>query len=67
MSICGSSIYRGTINKGEWTRSSGLKHKALAKATLEQIGVDYIESSAPTQSASGQSLYRVMANSYSLR
>lgn len=22
----GSSIYRGTINKGEWTRSSGLKH-----------------------------------------
>ncbi|GAA0753466.1 N-acetylmuramoyl-L-alanine amidase [Clostridium sartagoforme] len=41
--------------------------KALAKAILAQVGVDYIELSAPTQSVSGQTLYRVMAGSYQVR
>lgn len=41
--------------------------KALAKAILAQVGVDYIEPSASTQPASGQTLYRVMAGSYSVR
>ena len=41
--------------------------KALAKAILAQIGVDYIEASAPIQSASGETLYRVMAGSYKVR
>lgn len=41
--------------------------KAIAKAILAQLGVDYIEPSAPTQAESGQTLYRVMAGSYSVR
>lgn len=41
--------------------------KAIAKAILVQVGVDYIEPSAPTQAESGQTLYRVMAGSYSVR
>lgn len=41
--------------------------KALAKAILAQVGVDYIEPSAPTQAESVQTLYRVMAGSYSIR
>lgn len=41
--------------------------KALAKAILAQIGIDYVEPSAPKQSVSGQILYRVMAGSYSVR
>lgn len=41
--------------------------KALAKAILAQVGVDYIEPSVSTQPASGQTLYRVMAGSYSVR
>lgn len=41
--------------------------KGLAKAILAQIGIDYIETSAPTQAESGQTLYRVMAGSYSVR
>ncbi|MFT8313450.1 MAG: N-acetylmuramoyl-L-alanine amidase [Clostridium sp.] len=41
--------------------------KALAKAILAQVGVDYIEPSASTQSASGQTFYRVMSGSYSVR
>jgi N-acetylmuramoyl-L-alanine amidase len=41
--------------------------KALAKAILAQIGIDYVETSAPTQVVSGQTLYRVMAGSYSVR
>ena len=41
--------------------------KALAKAILAQIGIDYIESSSPTQLGSGQTLHRVMAGSYRVR
>lgn len=41
--------------------------KAIAKAILAQVGVDYIEPSAPTQAESVQTLYRVMAGSYSVR
>lgn len=41
--------------------------KALTKAILAQVGVDYIEPSPPTQSASGQTLYRVMSGSYQVR
>jgi N-acetylmuramoyl-L-alanine amidase len=41
--------------------------KVLAKAILENIGIDYIEASAPTQSEGEQTLYRVMAGSYSVR
>lgn len=41
--------------------------KALAKAILAQVGIDYIEPSAPTQAESGQTLYRVMAGSYKSR
>jgi N-acetylmuramoyl-L-alanine amidase len=41
--------------------------KALSKAILSVLGIDYIESSVPTQSAGGQTLYRVMAGSYSVR
>jgi len=41
--------------------------KALAKAILAQVGVNYIEPSAPTQTESSQTLYRVMAGSYSVR
>lgn len=41
--------------------------KALTKAILAQVGVDYIEPSASTQPASGQTLYRVMAGSYKSR
>lgn len=41
--------------------------KVIAKAILAQVGVDYIEVSAPTQAQSGQTLYRVMAGSYSVR
>jgi N-acetylmuramoyl-L-alanine amidase len=39
----------------------------LAKAILAQLGIDYIEASAPTQAESGQTLYRVMAGSYKVR
>lgn len=45
--------------------------KALAKAILAQVGINYVQASAPTptqtQPASGQTLYRVMAGSYSIR
>jgi len=41
--------------------------KALAKAILAQVGIDYIEASAPTQSENGQTLYRVMVGSYSVK
>ncbi len=41
--------------------------KGLVKAILAQVRIDYIEASAPTQSESGQTLYRVMAGSYSVR
>lgn len=41
--------------------------KAIAKAVLTQLGIDYIEASAPTQAESGQTLYRVMAGSYKVR
>ncbi|QGH20243.1 N-acetylmuramoyl-L-alanine amidase [Clostridium butyricum] len=41
--------------------------KALSKAILAQIGVDYIEASAPIQSAIGETLYRVVAGSYKVR
>lgn len=41
--------------------------KALAKAILAQVGIDYVEASAATQTESGQTLYRVMAGSYKVR
>ncbi|KGK87377.1 N-acetylmuramoyl-L-alanine amidase [Clostridium sp. HMP27] len=41
--------------------------KALAKAILAQVGIDYVEPLAPTQSASKQTFYRVMAGSYAVR
>jgi len=41
--------------------------KVISKAILAQVGIDYIEASVPTQEESGQTLYRVMAGSYSLR
>ena len=40
--------------------------KTLAKAILAQVGIDYVEASAPA-AISGQTLYRVMAGSYSVR
>jgi N-acetylmuramoyl-L-alanine amidase len=41
--------------------------KALSKAILSVLGIDYIEPSAQTQLVDGQTLYRVMAGSYSVR
>ncbi|MCM8710836.1 N-acetylmuramoyl-L-alanine amidase [Clostridium sp. SYSU_GA19001] len=41
--------------------------KAIAKAILAQVGVAYIEPSALTQSERKETLYRVMAGSYSVR
>ncbi|MFR1708863.1 MAG: N-acetylmuramoyl-L-alanine amidase [Clostridium sp.] len=41
--------------------------KALAKAILAQVGIDYVEASAPAQTESVQTLYRVMAGSYKVR
>lgn len=41
--------------------------KAIAKAILAQVGVTYIEPSAPTQSASNQTLYRVIVGAYSAK
>lgn len=41
--------------------------KGLAKAILAQVGVDYIETSVKAQTENGQTLYRVMAGSYSVR
>lgn len=41
--------------------------KALVKAILEQIGITYVEASAPTQAENGETLYRVMAGSYKVR
>lgn len=41
--------------------------KALAKAILAQVGVDYVEASAPTQTVDRQTLYRVMVGSYKVR
>lgn len=45
--------------------------KAITKAILSQIGINYVEAStqtsAPPQTISGQTLYRVMAGSYSVR
>lgn len=41
--------------------------KNLAKEILAQVGVDYVETSASTQAENGQTLYRVMAGSYSVR
>ena len=37
--------------------------KALTKAILAQVGIDYVEPLEPTQSANKQTLYRVMAGS----
>jgi len=41
--------------------------KALAKAILAQVGIDYVEPSEPNQSDRKQTLYRVMAGSYAVR
>lgn len=41
--------------------------KAITKAILYELGIDYIEASAETEEAIGQTLYRVMAGSYSIR
>lgn len=41
--------------------------KALVKAILTQIGIDYVEPLEPTQSANKQTLYRVMVGSYAVR
>lgn len=41
--------------------------KAIAKAILAQLGVAYIEPSAPTQSAKNQILYRVIVGAYSAK
>ncbi|KOA21136.1 sporulation-specific N-acetylmuramoyl-L-alanine amidase [Clostridium homopropionicum DSM 5847] len=41
--------------------------KALTKAILAHIGINYIEPSEPKQSASGETIYRVMAGSYAVR
>lgn len=41
--------------------------KAIAKAILAQVGVTYIEPSAPTQSAKNQILYRVIVGAYSAK
>ncbi|SKA92264.1 N-acetylmuramoyl-L-alanine amidase [Clostridium sp. USBA 49] len=45
--------------------------KAIAKAILSQIGINYVETSPQTaetpQISNGQTLYRVMAGSYSVR
>lgn len=41
--------------------------KAIAKEILAQVGVAYIEPSAPTQSASNQTLYRVIVGAYSAK
>ncbi|MFV0503762.1 MAG: N-acetylmuramoyl-L-alanine amidase [Lachnospirales bacterium] len=41
--------------------------KALARAILAQVGIDYVEPSEPIQSANKQTLYRVMAGSYAVR
>ena len=41
--------------------------KAIAKAILAEVGIDYIETSAETEQTTGQTLYRVMAGSYSVR
>lgn len=38
--------------------------KALVKAILSQLGINYIEPSSSTQPGSGQTFYRVMAGSY---
>jgi len=41
--------------------------KEIAKAILAEIGVSYIETSAPPPIANSQILYRVMAGSYGVR
>jgi len=41
--------------------------KALAKAILAKVGVKYVEPSVPTQTTSGQTLYRVVEGSYLVR
>jgi N-acetylmuramoyl-L-alanine amidase len=41
--------------------------KALTKAILTEISISYIENSVQPEAASGQTLYRVMAGSYSVR
>ena len=41
--------------------------KAIAKAILAEIGIDYIESSVEAEETTGQTLYRVMAGSYAIR
>lgn len=42
--------------------------KALAKAILSQIGIEYVEAAAPApQPTDGQTFYRVMAGSYGVR
>lgn len=41
--------------------------KALAKVILTQVGVNYVDTSEPTQVESSQTLYRVMSGSYSSR
>lgn len=41
--------------------------KTLATAILAEVGVIYVEPSAPAKPISGQTLYRVMAGSYQVR
>ncbi|MBS5955079.1 MAG: N-acetylmuramoyl-L-alanine amidase [Paraclostridium bifermentans] len=41
--------------------------KVISKAILAQVGVDYVETSAPTQAENGQTRYRVMVGSYLIR
>ncbi|MEQ8154508.1 MAG: N-acetylmuramoyl-L-alanine amidase [Clostridiaceae bacterium] len=41
--------------------------KALAKAILAQLGISYAESAKPTPTSTSETLYRVMAGSYSVR
>lgn len=41
--------------------------KAITKAVLAQVGVTYIEPSAPTQPSNEQTLYRVIAGSYKVK
>lgn len=41
--------------------------KALAKAILSQVGIDYVENSSSPKVPGGQTFYRVMAGSFSIR
>lgn len=41
--------------------------KAIAKAILYELGIDYLEASTETEEGNGEMLYRVMAGSYGIR